>query len=769
MNCVYGEYGTCSDGDICTGDWCGAEGVCHHEDVDVPCTVGGACVDNVCPDPSLCTGGMGCCTNNNDCNYMDEPPDDVLTCGLKGFCDNGTCTKMPNCDVSLDGNCCADLGLPVLFHDALEGSTQGEQHGGILLGNGYQPAGGYIRYDTAGRINPSHGAVCVTVKQLNALQAVTGSLLTADDGVHDGFALWAIHLPGAPARESRLSFAKMENDVSSTLVAGKDFSLSDEHTITAFWGPTGKKLLFGRDIVAQNSLAAGGAVGPSLYLGNAFGSRNGASNIRMRDVYTCGTAVSVLVSSRSSSVASSSSAPSSASSVVSSSTSSASSVPSVSSVSSSSSSRFVESCGDGILSSGEECEATVYCSAGYVCMSCRCVLLISSAPSHVCGNGNRETGEGCDDGNLQNGDGCSIACQIEHISAPVCGDGYADPSEECDDGNVRNGDGCSFLCRFESLQGCGNGVMEGDEECDDGNREEGDGCSAQCQWEGTVVAGDAVCGNGVIESLEACDDGIFNGYPGNPCGADCTYVVVRCTDQAQCLAGYVCIDGQCTTCTADHQCPTNLCRDGLCSACVADDECASRLCRNGVCVPCVIDGDCAPGQFCRNGSCLPCGENNQCATGVCGLGQCVPCSSGDECWTHLCLAGVCSACLSDAQCAAHQFCRAGSCVEALWTLQSRVSSSSSEVPILIHGTPTPPPVVARSSAFSASVAASSSPAVIRHVIPFPASLVLPPVVQTVPLPLSPQGPAGQTGPASLGIMAAGAAAGMAWIRRKNSR
>ncbi len=38
---------------------------------------------------------------------------------------------------------------------------------------------------------------------------------------------------------------------------------------------------------------------------------------------------------------------------------------------------------------------------------------VSLVQPPVCGNGVRETGEGCDDGNAQNGDGCSGACSIE--------------------------------------------------------------------------------------------------------------------------------------------------------------------------------------------------------------------------------------------------------------------------------------------------------------------------------------------------------------------
>lgn len=53
------------------------------------------------------------------------------------------------------------------------------------------------------------------------------------------------------------------------------------------------------------------------------------------------------------------------------------------------------------------------------------------APSPICGNGKRETGEECDDGNMINGDGCSSKCE----KALACGQnhqssgGFADPQD----------------------------------------------------------------------------------------------------------------------------------------------------------------------------------------------------------------------------------------------------------------------------------------------------------------------------------------------------
>ncbi len=83
------------------------------------------------------------------------------------------------------------------------------------------------------------------------------------------------------------------------------------------------------------------------------------------------------------------------------------------------------------------------------------------ASSAICGNGTKETGEGCDDGNTTNNDGCSATCFTEHAVAeeeeeilePVCGNGSIEDSEQCDDGNLTPGDGCDAVCDLENIEG----------------------------------------------------------------------------------------------------------------------------------------------------------------------------------------------------------------------------------------------------------------------------------------------------------------------------
>ena len=113
---------------------------------------------------------------------------------------------------------------------------------------------------------------------------------------------------------------------------------------------------------------------------------------------------------------------------------------------------------------------------------------------NTCGNGVLDSGEQCDDGNVIGGDGCDSSCTIEsrwtcsvpgHPCKPVCGDGVVLGSEQCDDGNLIDGDGCDSNC---TVTGCGNGIVTAGEQCDDGNTDNTDACKNGCRLNG--------CGDG---------------------------------------------------------------------------------------------------------------------------------------------------------------------------------------------------------------------------------------------------------------------------------
>ncbi len=157
-----------------------------------------------------------------------------------------------------------------------------------------------------------------------------------------------------------------------------------------------------------------------------------------------------------------------------------------------------ETCGNGMIDAGEECDDGNQIDADGCQHDCRLP---------ICGDGIVDPGEQCDDGNTADADGCQGDCQL-----PVCGDGILDPGEFCDDGNTEDGDGCLGNC---SSPNCGNGVVDPEEECDDGmaNSEEPDaGCRTDCMLPG--------CGDGILDTGELCDDG--NLTPGDGCSATCT-------------------------------------------------------------------------------------------------------------------------------------------------------------------------------------------------------------------------------------------------------
>ncbi|MDD5469927.1 MAG: DUF4215 domain-containing protein [Candidatus Peribacteraceae bacterium] len=208
-------------------------------------------------------------------------------------------------------------------------------------------------------------------------------------------------------------------------------------------------------------------------------------------------------------------------------------------------------CGNGVLQEGEECDDGNGVSGDGCSADC--------VQERICGNGVVDPGEECDDGNKISGDGCSPSCKVEFVPtiARYCGNGVVEPGEECDDGNKISGDGCSATCTKEavlhplppdagtgamaesgtgeivvepivlpdqeeqaeeassSLQAhtpepvpvqvppCGNGIIEPPEECDDGNAFLLDGCDRQCRIE-QVLSTD-LCGNGVLDPGEECD------------------------------------------------------------------------------------------------------------------------------------------------------------------------------------------------------------------------------------------------------------------------
>ena len=224
-----------------------------------------------------------------------------------------------------------------------------------------------------------------------------------------------------------------------------------------------------------------------------------------------------------------------------------------------------EGCDDGNTHSGDGCSSTCTVEPGWVCHAGSGSGTDGSASvcSDSCGDGVVTGGEQCDDGNTHSGDGCSQDCTIEpgyactgapSVCTANCGDGMIDGSEQCDDGNTHSGDGCSSSCGIEPgwmcagqpsscITTCGDGLRVGAEQCDDGNTHSGDGCSSSCTVEpGWTCSGTdpdtchTICGDGILAGMEACDDG--NTVSGDGCSSTCMVE-----------PGYTCNMTSPTTCT----------------------------------------------------------------------------------------------------------------------------------------------------------------------------------------------------------------------------
>jgi fibro-slime domain-containing protein len=102
----------------------------------------------------------------------------------------------------------------------------------------------------------------------------------------------------------------------------------------------------------------------------------------------------------------------------------------------------------------------------------------------TCGDGVVTVGEECDDGEANN-TGAYNGCKADCTYAPYCGDGNPDAQdEECDKGRENTGeygtDGCTPACKRAHF--CGDGFLDmaAGEECDGGGQSSA-GCDASCR------------------------------------------------------------------------------------------------------------------------------------------------------------------------------------------------------------------------------------------------------------------------------------------------
>jgi cysteine-rich repeat protein len=316
-----------------------------------------------------------------------------------------------------------------------------------------------------------------------------------------------------------------------------------------------------------------------------------------------------------------------------------------------------------------------------------------------CGDGDVDAGEECDDANPTTGDGCTPGCRAEE-----CGDGTLQPTlgEECDDGNTTPSDGCSPNCLIEAClddPDCDDGVFcNGFESCDlqtfkciSGVEpcggatplcDESGGTCVECLLE-TDCDDQLFCSGIEICAAGTCIDGTSPCIGLTPHCIELGSLCVECLDTQDCDDGLFCNGPE--TCSPAHMClpgekpcesGTPFCEEpSICRGCLNDDECQDGLACNGtetcdtqsgvcvagaspcsgttpicdepgICRPCQSDGECQDDAFC-NGA-------EQCSgTGACTLGL-------PPCWnpTPACDEGTdtCTPCVSDDECTDGRYC-----------------------------------------------------------------------------------------------------------------
>ena len=410
------------------------------------------------------------------------------------------------------------------------------------------------------------------------------------------------------------------------------------------------------------------------------------------------------------------------------------------------------------LSCGETCEADADCGDLSTNDGCKVGLCIDSeCQQHIpagaaaecgslCGNKRVEVGEDCDLGS-ENGlptSNCTATCQLvgcppERTGSVRAGD------ESCPEGMQCLGGHCAECLLNAECQAneecvaglcvsrCGNGTLESaiSEQCDDGNLIDGDGCSADCRREPPLGA---ICGDGALVRSEQCDDG--NADSGDGCDLFCRIESTLVAPGPQCGNGFLndreeCDDGNRRDfdgCGATCYFERGVCGDGViqqalgeqCEQAVHDESLPYRCgntCRR-ILLHCG-NGELDQGEQCDEGvgnSNLPNGMCRQdCTRGRCGDAVI---DSGEQCDDGNLLPG--DGC--DRSCAREPF-------------GPNIAGPTGIIPF-----------------------PGSSGSFLANLLPFNLRPAAPGQLQPETTP--------GTGPVAITVMAAGAAAGLAWMRRR---
>lgn len=305
-----------------------------------------------------------------------------------------------------------------------------------------------------------------------------------------------------------------------------------------------------------------------------------------------------------------------------------------------------ERAGDGRGSDAGTTTDALACHEAVCCVGPQCP---KRAPGIPC-----QSAEQCETGFCADGVCCNVACGGACVACnepdrmgeclPVAAGApdphllcRHDPAVTCGQSGVCNGEG-----------GCAKhnaGVPCSEPRCDDPNTMMP---ASECDGEGACVTGAAV----------ACLPFLCEGQ-------GCR---VTCTDDRQCLAPRICINGSCgkrgqgQTCTASEQCESGFCVDGVCCESACQDRCftCSSSKARGKC-QLVAAGTpdpraqgaapgSSPGAICLDQGATSCGSNGRCD----GKGGCELYRNGTTCAPGRCELGGATAVSSSV-------CRAGKC------------------------------------------------------------------------------------------------------------
>ncbi|MEA3514930.1 MAG: hypothetical protein U9R34_05615 [Nanoarchaeota archaeon] len=354
----------------------------------------------------------------------------------------------------------------------------------------------------------------------------------------------------------------------------------------------------------------------------------------------------------------------------------------------------IDSCGNGILDPGEECDGNdlgsvpddchdydnIFTGGKIICTSCHLDTSGCEGVSGICGDSILNSGETCDGNTFGAVQSCTDlkgfidgelscdSCQLNTgacIAPPQCGNSIIDQGETCD-GDYFAGlpsDSCPGYSPlyFES----------GKLECD------------ECSLDTSSCVNLNTCGNGLVDGNEECDGDLFKNLTSNTCigygssyfgggylecsectintescirTEDCTNIRDACCNRdadevcdSDCLTGE---DPDCGICTSSEGDCCHPYSDGICDKdCTnpADPDCLDRTCSD--------TGTCEIGAKCT--------DNSHCASGFCQNGTCTESSCNDSIKngneTGIDCGGECEKCPLDSGCEKDSDCESGNC------------------------------------------------------------------------------------------------------------